>query len=155
MHYTVIKSFSFIFLVALPFFHPCLLFLLLRSASFLFFSRRVCLSDAINPFQTHLISSHSPAQPRVTNHRLYASVCVSERCTNVFVEVLAGVRGEPSVGHSPPGTPSHSDTVTKETPPSLVLYSPSARSETKTCPGCSQPQAPSGTHLACGDDSTY
>ncbi len=50
---------------------------------------------------------------------------------DVFVEVLARVRGEPSVGHGPPAAPSHSDTVTKEDPPDSPLY-PSARSDTKT-----------------------
>ncbi|KAF3847862.1 hypothetical protein F7725_020890 [Dissostichus mawsoni] len=46
-------------------------------------------------------------------------------CIEVFVEVLARVRGEPSVGHGPPAAPSHSDTVTKGDPP-IVLYTPSA-----------------------------
>lgn len=49
----------------------------------------------------------------------------------MFVEVLARVRGEPSLGHGPPAAPSHSDTVTKGDPP-IVLYTPSARSDTKT-----------------------
>lgn len=34
----------------------------------------------------------------------------------MFVEVLARVRAEPSVGHGPPAAPGHSDTVTKGTP---------------------------------------
>lgn len=55
----------------------------------------------------------------------------------MFVEVLARVRGEPSAGHSPPAAPSHSDTVTKGDP-RIVLYTPPARSDTKTWPGCSQ-----------------
>lgn len=49
----------------------------------------------------------------------------------MFVEVLVRVRGEPSVGHGPPAAPSHSDTVTKGDP-LIVLYTPSARSDTKT-----------------------
>lgn len=72
----------------------------------------------------------------------------------MFVEVLARVRGEPSVGHGPPAAPSHSDTVTKGDPP-IVLYTPSARSDTKTWPGCSQPRAPTGTHMFCSDGTNY
>lgn len=75
-------------------------------------------------------------------------------CMDVFVKVLARVRGEPSVGHGLPAAPSHSDTVTKEDPPDSPLY-PSARSDTKTWPGCFQPCSPTEKHMFCRDDPNH
>lgn len=47
---------------------------------------------------------------------------------DVFVEVLARVRGEPSAGHGPPAAPSHSDTVTKGDP-QIVLSTPTKQGQ--------------------------
>ncbi|KAK1899645.1 Caseinolytic peptidase B protein like, partial [Dissostichus eleginoides] len=72
--------------------------------------------------------SHSLTQscPASCDQPQFGFVCMClAGCIEVFVEVLARVRGEPSVGHSPPAAPSHSDTVTKGDPP-IVLYTPSA-----------------------------
>lgn len=45
--------------------------------------------------------------------------------TDVFVEVLARVKGKPSVGHTPPLHPLHSDTVTKGDAPPSTTTNPS------------------------------